>query len=37
MYSDQQISERLKELGITKKIASVEAYQAQTEAVQCRV
>jgi hypothetical protein len=37
MYSSQQISKRLKELAITKKIASVEAYQAQTEAVQHRV
>jgi hypothetical protein len=34
MYSSQQISKRLKELDITKKLASVEAYQAQTEAVQ---
>ena len=37
MYSNQQISKRLKELGITKKIASVEAYQAQAKAVQRRV
>ena len=37
MYSSQQISKHLKELDITKKIASVEAYQAQTEAVQHRV
>ena len=37
MYSSQQNSKRLKELGITKKIASVEAYQAQAEAVQHRV
>ena len=34
MYSNQQISKRLKVLGITKKIASVETYQAQEEAVQ---
>ena len=34
VYSRQQISKHLKELDITKKIASVEAYQAQTEAVQ---
>ena len=37
MYSNQTISKRLKELDITKKIASVEAYQAQTERVQRRV
>jgi len=37
MYSSQQNSKHLKELGITKKIASVEAYQAQAEAVQRRV
>jgi len=37
MYSSQQISKCLKELDITKKIASVEVYQAQTEAVQHRV
>jgi hypothetical protein len=37
MYSSQQISRRLKELDITKKISSVEAYQAQAEAVQRRV
>ena len=34
MYTNQQNSEHLKELDITKKIASVETYQAQTEAVQ---
>ena len=37
LYSSQQISKRLKELDITTKIASVEAYQAQAEAVQHRV
>ena len=37
MYSSQQVFKHLKELDITKKIASVEAYQAQTEAVQHRV
>ena len=34
MYSNQTISKRLKELDITKKIASVEVYQAQREHVQ---
>ena len=34
MYSNQTISKRLKELDITQKIASVEAYQAQREDVQ---
>ena len=37
LYSSQQISKRLKGLDITTKIASVEAYQAQAEAVQHRV
>ena len=37
MYSNQTISKRLKELDITQKIASVEAYQAQREHVQQRV
>ena len=37
LYSSQQISKRLKGLDIMKKIASVEAYQAQAEAVQHRV
>jgi len=37
LYSSQQISKRLKGMDITKKIASVEAYQAQAEAVQHRV
>jgi hypothetical protein len=37
LYSSQQISKRLKRLDITTKIASVEAYQAQAEAVQHRV
>jgi hypothetical protein len=37
LYSSQQISKRLKGLDITKKIASVEAYQVQAEAVQHRV
>ena len=36
-YSSQQISKRLKGLDITTKIASVEAYQAQAEAVQHHV
>ena len=34
LYSSQQISKRLKGLDITKKIASVEAYQVQAEVVQ---
>jgi hypothetical protein len=37
VYFNQTISRRLKELDITQKIASVEAYQAQSEQVQCRV
>jgi hypothetical protein len=37
LYSSQQISKRLKGLDIATKIASVEAYQAQAEAVQHRV
>ncbi len=37
MYSNQTISKCLKELDITQKIASVEAYQAQSEQVQCQV
>jgi hypothetical protein len=37
LYSSQQISKRLKGLDVTTKIASVEAYQAQAEAVQHRV
>ena len=37
IYSNQTISKRLKELDITQKIASVEAYQAQAEAVQRHV
>ena len=37
MYSSQKISKHLKGLDIMKKISSVEAYQAQAEAVQRRV
>jgi hypothetical protein len=37
VYSNQQISKHLKELDITWKIASIEAYQAQLEAVQHHV
>jgi hypothetical protein len=37
LYSNQRISERLKDLAITKKKASIEAYQALNEDVQLRV
>jgi hypothetical protein len=37
LYSNQRISERLKDLAITKKKASIEAFQALNEDVQLRV
>ena len=37
LLSKQTLSKRLQELGITKKRASTEAYQAQREGVQFRV
>ena len=37
LYSNQRISERLKDLAITKKKASIKAYQALNEDVQLRV
>ncbi len=37
LYSDQRISKRLKDLAVTKKKASIEAYQALNEDVQLRV
>jgi hypothetical protein len=36
MYSNQTIPKHLKELDITQKIVSVEAYQAQSEEEQCQ-
>ncbi len=37
LYSNQRISERLKDLAVTKKKASIEAYQVLNEDVQLRV
>jgi hypothetical protein len=37
LYSNQRISERLKDLAVTKKKASIKAYQALNEVVQFRV